>query len=95
MSKTFEEKYKEIRLLIDKELIGEAKEELDKIIQEDNLQEMAYYLKGNLYKKEQNWKDAINNYTKAIEINPSSVAKQARDMCIEILKFYNTDMYNH
>ena len=37
---------------------------------------------------------ALNNYLEAIERNPESPAVSARDMIMNILNFYNKDMYN-
>jgi tetratricopeptide (TPR) repeat protein len=88
-------KYERIRALINEEKLDEAMQGIDEIIAKNTNQEMAYYLKGNIYRKKQDWQNAINNYSAAIEINPSSVAVGAKDMCIEILNFFNTDMYNH
>lgn len=91
----FEEKFKEIRLLIAEEKLEEAISELDIIISQDANQDTAFYLKGNVYRKKQDWRLAINNYTYALEINPESPASAARTMCVEILNFYDTTMYNH
>jgi len=54
-----------------------------------------YYTLGNLYRQQEDWKNAIDSYTRAIEINSQSPAVSAREMVINILNFYNTDMYNH
>ncbi|MCF0160781.1 MAG: tetratricopeptide repeat protein [Bacteroidaceae bacterium] len=54
----------------------------------------AYYLLGNAYRKSGNWQLAINNYLQAISLNPNSPAKQAYEMAMDILNFYNKDMYN-
>ena len=53
-----------------------------------------YYLLGNAYRKMGNWQQALNNYLEAIERNPESPAVSARDMIMNILNFYNKDMYN-
>ena len=37
---------------------------------------------------------AINNYLEALDINPASPAGEAKDMLVDILEFYNKDMYN-
>ena len=54
----------------------------------------AYYLMGNAYRKLGDWQKALNNYQSAIELNPDSPALQARKMVMDILNFYNKDMYN-
>ena len=53
-----------------------------------------FYLRGNAYRKQGNWQLALNNYLMAIDINPESPACTARDMLMDILEFYNKDMYN-
>lgn len=55
----------------------------------------AYYLLGNAYRKSGNWQLALNNYRRAMDINPHSPAKEAASMLRDILAFYNKDMYNH
>lgn len=54
----------------------------------------AYYLLGNAFRKKGDWQSALNNYQKAMDINPESPAADARKMVIDILNFYNKDMYN-
>jgi len=90
-----EETYKTIKALIEENRNEEAIERLEEILAKDDKQDMAYYLKGNIYRKKQDWANAVNNYTKAMELNPESPATQAKQMCIEVLNFYNTDMFNH
>lgn len=53
-----------------------------------------YYLLGNAYRKQGNWQMALNNYLEAIEKNPESPAVNAKKMLMDILEFYNKDMYN-
>ncbi|MDD2529696.1 MAG: tetratricopeptide repeat protein [Bacteroidales bacterium] len=90
-----EERYNHIRTLISEEKLEQAMKEIEEIIKMDSSQDQAYYLKGNVFRKQQDWKNAINSYTHAVELNPNSPAADARVMCIEILNFFNTDMYNH
>ena len=52
------------------------------------------YLLGNAYRKRGDWQLALNNYLEAIERNPESPAIHARKMLMDILEFYNKDMYN-
>ena len=37
---------------------------------------------------------ALNNYLEAIDRNPDSPAFEARKMAMDILEFYNKDMFN-
>ena len=83
-----------------KESIKEGKldtaiEQLNAYIQSDTTQDdEPYYLLGNAYRKQSNWQMALNNYLEAMERNPESPAVNAHQMMMDILNFYNKDMYN-
>ena len=53
------------------------------------------YERGNAFRKQGNWQEAINCYMEAIELNPDSQAVAAKAMLDDILNFYNKDDYNH
>ena len=82
--------------LLDDNKIEEAIEFLKTLVEEceEENKDVAYYVLGNAYRRGNNWQDAINSYSRAVEINPSSPAKEMRESCIKILDFYNKDMYN-
>ncbi|MBQ8241362.1 MAG: tetratricopeptide repeat protein [Bacteroides sp.] len=87
------------KLIIIKELIKEGQletaiEQLSQYIQLDSTDDEPYYLLGNAYRKQGNWQLALNNYLEAMERNPESPAVQAHQMMMDILNFYNKDMYN-
>lgn len=65
------------------------------LLSDEFSKDTVYYLLGNAYRKLGNWKEALNNYQYAIDVNPLSPAKQARAMVIDIMNFYNKDMFNH
>ena len=83
-----------------KELIGKGEVEsainiLNQCIADhEACSEEPYYLLGNAYRKQGNWQMALNNYLEAIEKNPESPAVNAKKMLMDILEFYNKDMYN-
>ncbi|MDR1347275.1 MAG: tetratricopeptide repeat protein [Prevotellaceae bacterium] len=54
----------------------------------------AYYLRGNIYRKMELFGDALNDYYKALELNPQSEAAVAIEILNEILAFRNTDLLN-
>ena len=97
-----------IRQLIYNGKVEEALAALDLLLHSDNStataaeeataalrqQAEAYYLRGNAYRKLSNWQAALNDYQRAIDLDPASPAQQARRMVIDILNFYNKDMYN-
>lgn len=85
----------EIKKLIYEGKVDEAIRSLDAYIQENEACDEAWYLRGNAYRKLGDNRQALNNYLRALELNPDSPARQAHDMLINILNFYNKDMYNH
>jgi Tetratricopeptide repeat. len=98
MSKALEiqkmEELNAIKGLIEKGEVEAAIYALDQFIESNPTCDEAYYLRGNAYRKQGNWQVAINNYLSAIELNPQSPALQAKKMMMDILNFYNKDMYN-
>ena len=82
-----------IQTNIDQNKIDVAIEQLGELIKENPGDDKLYYLMGNAYRKQENWQMAINSYLEAVEINPDSPAAEAKDMLLDILEFYNKDMY--
>lgn len=90
------EQLKTIKELISQGSVEQAIQMLDDYLQDSStFRDEAFYLRGNAYRKLGNWKEALNNYRLAIELNPESPAVQAQQMAMHILNFYNKDMYNH
>lgn len=84
-----------IKALISQGDVEQAIRLLDDYLQAESPQkDEAYYLRGNAYRKQGNWQQALNNYRYAIDLNPNSPAHQAHRMVMDILNFYNKDMYN-
>ncbi len=89
------EQIKTIKELINQGNVEQAIGKLKRLLQEDFPQkDEAYYLLGNAFRKQGDWQQALNNYCYATEINPESPARNARQMVMDILNFYNKDMYN-
>ena len=79
-----------------KNQVDEAIRELDALLQDDFAgKDEAYYLRGNAYRKQSNWQQALNDYQRAADLNSESPAVHARRALLDILEFYNKDMYNH
>lgn len=84
-----------IKELIKKGEIEASIQQLNQYIQENpGCDDEPFYLLGNAYRKQSNWQMALNNYLEAMERNPESPAANARKMLMDILEFYNKDMYN-
>ncbi len=89
-----EEIFASVRSLTEREEYAKAMQEIDNLLSEDDKNDMAWYLKGNIFKKQEQWQDAINCYTQAISLNPKNPATTMRRICIDILNFYDKTMYN-
>ena len=88
------ERSAEIKRLIQEDDVDSALSYLNDLISQQPDNDEAYYLLGNIYRKKGDWRLALNHYLEAIERNPDSPAVQARQMLMDILEFYNKDMYN-
>ena len=53
-----------------------------------------YYERGNAFRKQGLWSEAINCYIQAAELDPDSPAVEAKHMLDDILSFYHKDAYN-
>ncbi len=89
------ESFEQIKQLLAKGATDEAIALLVRFTEENPGSDEAFFLLGNAYRKKENWEFALNNYRKATDLNPESPAKHAYKMVIDILNFYNKDMFNH
>lgn len=64
------------------------------LLSSSSCQDEAYYLLGNICRKKSDWQGALNNYRKATDLNPLSPATHAYRSVLDILNYYNKDMYN-
>ena len=54
----------------------------------------VFYLRGNAYRQLGEWGKAMSSYLEAAERDPEGPAKQAYQQALQILDFYNHDLYN-
>ncbi|MCR5820802.1 MAG: tetratricopeptide repeat protein [Bacteroidaceae bacterium] len=52
------------------------------------------YEKGNAYRREQRWGDALNAYSEAVKLDPDSPARHAYEMLVQIMEYRCKDYYN-
>lgn len=85
-----------IRILIEEGKSKDAEQALSVYLSSESVssRDEAYYLQGNLCRKKGDWQGALNNYRKASDINPQSPATHAYRSVLDILNYYNKDMYN-
>ena len=56
--------------------------------------EEEYIAQGDTAWNEQDWKRGLDSYAEAIALNPESLAKEKREMVMQIIRFFNKDMLN-
>ena len=79
--------------LISKEKAMEARKLFDSIEPEETV--LYYFVKGKLEQKFQNFGDAINAFSKVIEMDPDNIdAKNNLHLIQNILNFWNPEMFN-
>jgi len=68
--------------------------ELSEYILLNPMDDNAYYMRGNVYRKMEMFGDALNDYSKAVALNPQSPAVITIEILNEILAYRNTDLLN-
>ena len=56
--------------------------------------EQEWIAKGKEAYARQDWKECLDAYAEAIQLNPASEAVELRKMTMNIVEFYNKDQYN-
>ena len=79
-----------------RDVIAHCDSIIEKEDNEDNKKHVAqlFYLRGNAYRQLGEWGSAMSSYLEAAHRDPESPAKQAYANALEILDFYNHDLYN-
>ena len=84
---------KRVSELIREEKAREAQKVFNDIEPENTVQ--YYFVKGELEQKFQNWSEAINAFSKVVEIEPENTeAKNNLHLIQNILNFWNPEMFN-
>ncbi len=84
----------EIKALIDDNRVDEAIEQLNAIIEKRPNNDALYFVRGNAFWKLGDRKHALDDYAVAADLNPDSPAAIAYKHALEIMDFFNKDMYN-
>lgn len=72
-------------------MLGESGNDIDK---PEVMTAEEWYLLGNEYRRQSDWKQAIDCYMEAISRDADSPAVEAKEMLDNILNYYNKDVYN-
>ena len=83
-----------IKALLESGRVEEAIARLEQMKTESLDSDAVHYELGNAYWKLQDWKHCLDNYTEAIRLNPESPAVEMKKMVMDIIGFYNKEMYN-
>lgn len=88
----------DIRQLIAEERVDEAITAAGEVIGDAGAsvheRAMAYYLRGNAYRKFNDLKQAMNSYLESMELEPDGPAAMAYSHAQEVMAFYCKDLYN-
>lgn len=70
----------------------ESKEALEQYVQTEkgSKDQNAWYKLGNIYRKEENWGEALNAYAKCMELGAYNAAREAAESIKRILNFKDT-----
>ncbi len=83
-----------IRQWIRSSRLADAEQWLKREIGKSRADDELYFWMGNLRRKQSNWKEALQYYAEALSLNPNSPAREAREMIMDILRFYYKERYN-
>ena len=83
-----------INELISQNCIDDAIKELNEFIGIYPDNDEAYFLRGKMYWRIGDKRQAMNDYCRATEINPSSPATRALENAHAIQSFFNPDLLN-
>ena len=83
-----------VKALLESGRVEEAIARLEQMKTESPDSDAVCYELGNAYWKKQDWKHSLDNYTEAIRLNPQSPAVEMKKMVMDIIGFYNKEMYN-
>jgi len=81
--------YDVVKQLIDNNKYDEAIQELNLLIETNSSDDELFYLKGKIHQCQSQWKNAINAFQKAIDLNGDSKAVASMEMLDNIIKSLN------
>ena len=87
-------KLQEIEQLITAGETTRALDALNALLPVHPEQAFLLYLKGKAFMKQSQWGKAISQFRQSRQLQPDGPAAEAEDILLEIMEFYNKDMYN-
>ena len=86
--------YDTLRQLLEAGQTAEAEHMVCQALEAQPEDATLHYLKGRIGAKRADWQGALNAFNRAIQLDPESPAREARQAIEEILAFYHKDYYN-
>ena len=83
-----------IQQLIDENRFAEATAEINLYITENTRDDEAFFLRGKLSWRQQNYAAAVTDFETAVSLNPESGARHALELARDVFDFYNPDLLN-
>ncbi|MBR1387187.1 MAG: hypothetical protein IJ553_02110 [Alloprevotella sp.] len=89
-----DENLTDIAQLIESGATTEAIDRLNGLFAGHPCPAQLHYLKGKALMKQSAWGEAISQFRQARMLEPDGPAAEAENMLLDIMDFYNKDMYN-
>lgn len=83
-----------IQQLIDQNRFEEAQAAIEIYIAGNSSDDEAYFIRGKLSWREQNYAAAVSDFEAAVAINPDSGARHALELARDVFDYYNPDLLN-
>ncbi len=83
-----------VRVLLHESRLDEAERMLHGAMLEAGRDDEVYLWMGHLNRQRNDWKQALECYAHAIDLNPQSEALMARQMLLDIINFRDVQSYN-
>lgn len=83
-----------IQQLIDENRFDEAMSHINLFIKESDADDEAFFIRGKLSWRLQNYSAAVTDFETAVSINPESGAQHALELARSVFDFYNPDLLN-
>lgn len=83
-----------IQQLIDENRFDEAMSQINKFIHDNSGDDEAYFMRGKLSWRLQNYSAAVTDFETAVSINAESGAQHALELARDVFDYYNPDLLN-
>lgn len=83
-----------IQQLIDENRFDEAVSQINNFINGNSRDDEAYFMRGKLLWRLQNYSGAVTDFETAVALNPESGALHALELARDVFDYYNPDLLN-